>query len=444
MYIYIYIMSKIKVHQYAKVQILLLGLALLIFLACKMESNAQDSSSTLQISPDNAGLSVPEGFGVIKVADSLGKPRHIAVTSKGGIYVKLRQAVDGKGILFLEDDDNDGIADTTEGFGDYGGTGIYLDKDYLYASSDEEIFRYKMDGDKKVVNASAPDTIVAQLINRRQHASKSITLDQKGNIYVNIGAYSNACQEKDRTVGSPGMTPCTILDSAGGIWRFRTDKLKQSYGDGARFATGLRNVVGLDWNKEIDQLFVTQHGRDMLHTLYPDLYDQKTSAILPAETLYKVNEGDDAGWPFIYYDQVQKKKILAPEYGGDGKKTGRENALDPIAVFPGHLAPNALLFYTGDMFPEKYKNGAFIAFHGSWNRAPEKQAGYLVAFVPFKNGMPSGDWEVFADGFAGPGDILSPSDAEHRPTGLAQGPDGSLYVSDDSGGTLYRIVHIKK
>ena len=182
----------------------------------------------------------------------------------------------------------------------------------------------------------------------------------------------------------------------------------------------------------------------MLHTLYPDLYDQKTSAILPAETLYRINEGDDAGWPYIYYDQVQKKKILAPEYGGDGKKTGGENALDPVAAFPGHLAPNALLFYTGDMFPEKYKNGAFIAFHGSWNRAPERQAGYLVAFVPFKNGMPSGDWEVFADGFAGPGDILSPSDAEHRPTGLAQGPDGSLYVSDDSGGTLYRIVHIKK
>ncbi|GBF19434.1 MULTISPECIES: PQQ-dependent sugar dehydrogenase [Arenibacter] len=437
-------MTKIKTHRYTKVLNLLLGSVLLIFSACRLENKETDTLSNLQISPNNAGLSVPEGFGVIKVADSLGKPRHIAVTTKGGIYIKLRQAIDGKGVLFLEDDDNDGIADTIEGFGDYGGTGIYLDRDYLYASSDEEIFRYKMDGDKKVVNASAPDTIVTQLIDRRQHASKSITLDQKGNIYVNIGAYSNACQEKDRTVGSPGIIPCTILDSAGGIWRFRADKLKQSYGDGARFATGLRNVVGLDWNKEIDQLFVTQHGRDMLHTLYPDLYDQKTSAILPAETLYRINEGDDAGWPYIYYDQVQKKKILAPEYGGDGKKIGGENALDPVAAFPGHLAPNALLFYTGDMFPEKYKNGAFIAFHGSWNRAPERQAGYLVAFVPFKNGMPSGDWEVFADGFAGPGDILSPSDAEHRPTGLAQGPDGSLYVSDDSGGTLYRIVHIKK
>ena len=108
---------------------------------------------------------------------------------KGGIYVKLRQPIDGKGILYLDDNDNDGIADTIDGFADYGGTGIYLDDNYLYASSDEEIFRYKIDGDKKVVNAAAPDTIVTQLINHRQHASKSIALDQKGNIYVNIGAY---------------------------------------------------------------------------------------------------------------------------------------------------------------------------------------------------------------------------------------------------------------
>ena len=136
--------------------------------------------------------------------------------------------------------------------------------------------------------------------------------------------------------------------------------------------------------------------------------------------------------------------MLAPEYGGDGKKTAGENALDPVATFPAHMAPNALLFYTGDMFPEEYKNGAFIAFHGSWNRAPLKQKGFLVAFVPFENGKPSGEWQIFADGFAGLEEVSSPSEAEHRPTGLAQGPDGSLYVSDDSGGSLFRIVYNKK
>ncbi|HZJ19147.1 MAG TPA: PQQ-dependent sugar dehydrogenase [Pricia sp.] len=416
-------------------------LVLLMLVSCKEESKNLDKGPSLRFSADNAGLTVPEGFKVIKVADSLGKPRHIAVTEQGDIYINLREPVNGQGILYLEDKDGDGIAETKQGFSDISGTGIQLDKEYLYASSDSEIFRFKLDENQKIIDKNSPDTLVTGLVAGRTHATKSFTLDGQGNLYVNIGAYSNACQVQDRTVGSPAMMPCTILDSAGGIWRFRTDKMKQSYSEGSRYATGLRNVVGLDWNKKLNKLFVTQHGRDMLNTLFPDLYDSKTSAELPAETMYMLEEGDDAGWPYIYYDQIQKKKIVAPEYGGDGKKTGGENVIDPIVAFPGHLAPNALLFYTGNMFPSRYKNGAFIAFHGSWNRAPEKQAGYLVAFVPFENGKPSGDWEVFADGFIGQEEILSPDAANHRPTGLAQGPDGSLYVSDDAGGTLFRIIY---
>lgn len=422
---------------------LFLFILILAFTACKNKKENSVKEAVLNISPDNEGINVPDGFGVIKVADSLGAPRHIAVNSNGGVYLKLRKPVDGEGIIYLEDHDEDGIADAKKGFADYGGTGMYLDKNYLYASSDEEIFRYKLNASGKVTNTNAPDTLVEKLVSYRTHATKSFTLDGEGNIYVNIGAYSNACQETDRALGSPGVMPCRILDSAGGIWQFRADKMKQSYSEGKRYATGLRNVVGLDWNYNLNKLVVTQHGRDQLSTLYPDLYDSETSANLPAETMYIINEGDDAGWPYIYYDQFQNKKILSPEYGGDGKKTAGENAIDPIATFPAHMAPNALLFYTGDMFPEEYKNGAFIAFHGSWNRAPEKQNGFLVAFVPFKNGKPSGEWQVFADGFAGLEEVYSPSEAEHRPTGLAQGPDGSLYVSDDSGGSLFRIVYNK-
>ena len=153
-----------------------------------------------------------------------------------------------------------------------------------------------------------------------------------------------------------------------------------------------------------------------------------------------VKEGDNVGWPYVYYDQIQKKKILAPEYGGNGKKTAGEDAIDPVMAFPGHMAPDGLLFYTGDMFPAKYKNGAFIAFHGSWNRN-NQQKGYMVAFVPFENGKPKGDWEIFAQGFAGTDNIPSAGDAKHRPVGLAQGPDGSLYVSDDAHGTIYRIIY---
>ena len=390
---------------------------------------------------DEDPLKLPAGFSAQIFADDIGRARHLAVTPEGFVYVHLSRLEDGKGIVLLQDLDKDGKAEKQTGFGDFTGTGIALTKDYLYASSDEEIFRYALDANGMIKNSVEPERIVTGLINRRQHASKSITLDGRGNIYVNIGAFSNACQEKDRTKGSKGMMPCPMLDSAGGIWQFNTSKRDQTYADGKRYATGLRNVVGLDWNKQANQLFVTQHGRDQLFQLYPELYDSKKSAELPAETLYAIKEGDDCGWPYVYYDGFQKKKILAPEYGGDGKKTGGEKAIDPVMAFPAHIAPNALLFYTGTMFPAKYRNGAFIAFHGSWNRAPEPQKGYFVAFVPFKNGKPSGEWEIFADNFAGKENIEAPGQAEHRPCGLAQGPDGALYVSDDVKGTIYKITY---
>ena len=115
----------------------------------------------------------------------------------------------------------------------------------------------------------------------------------------------------------------------------------------------------------------------------------------------------------------------------------------PVMAFPGHWAPNAILFYTGNQFPAKYKNGAFIAFHGSWNRAPLKQKGYNVVFVPFKDGKVSGDYEVFAEGFKGAEELESPGDAVTRPCGLAQGADGSLYISDDVKGTIWKIEYKK-
>lgn len=390
---------------------------------------------------DNAGLTLPAGFGALKVADSLGAARHIVINDNGDIFVKRRNITDGEGIIMLTDTDGDGKADQKIGFGDYNGTGIAIKDNFLYASSNTDVFRYALDENGHVIDQNAPDTIVTGLIDRRSHNSKPFTLDNAGNIYVNIGAYSNACQEQDRTKDSPGMMPCAILDSAGGIWQFRADAINQSYGDGERYATGLRNVMGIAWNTQANALFVMQHGRDNLYDLFPELYDTKASATLPAEAMYRLNKGDNAGWPYTYYDQEQEKIIVAPEYGGDGKKESTENYIKPTVAFPGHMGPNDLLFYTGDMFPEKYRNGAFVAFHGSWNRAPEEQAGYFVAFVPFENGEPSGDWEIFADGFAAVETVIAPDDAKHRPCGLTQGPDGSLYVSDDVNGAIYRIIY---
>ena len=165
--------------------------------------------------------------------------------------------------------------------------------------------------------------IVEGLMNKREHSSKSITLDNNGFIYVNIGAPSNACQEKNREKGSPGMNPCPILDSAGGIWQFKTDKAKQHYGDGLRYATGIRNIVGLDWNNSANDLYAVQHGRDDLDRMFPELYTEEQRAELPAEEMFRMKKGSDFGWPYCYYDQVQKKKVQGPEYGGDGKENNR-------------------------------------------------------------------------------------------------------------------------
>jgi glucose/arabinose dehydrogenase len=401
---------------------------LIVFNACK---NAPATSSGASA---NAGLTLPTGFTAAAVADHLGSARHIVVTPENDLYVHLAGPKNGKGILVFHVNGDKAIFKTS--FAPYGGTGIAIKDGYLYASDNTEVFRYKLNNKDEVVNPDAPEKIVTGLVSKRMHQPKALCLDNNGNIYVNIGAYSNICSDYD-----PDKKGCPILSEAAGIWEFKADKPDQKESEGIHYASGLRNVVGMAWNQQDNQLFVMQHGRDALHDLFPNLYSVHQSAELPAECMFALKKGDNAGWPYVYYDWMQHKNMLGPEYGGDGKKAADPKYLNPVAAYPGHYAPDGLLFYTGNQFPEKYKNGAFIAFHGSWNRAPEPQAGYCVVFQPFKNGMPDGKWEVFADGFAGPN--KTPNGALHRPCGLAQGPDGSLYVSDDQGGTIFKITYKK-
>jgi glucose/arabinose dehydrogenase len=397
-------------------------------------------SITPKDSPVNE-LTLPKGFRAETVVESLGSNRHLAVNSNGDIYVRVSKLVNGKGIIVLRN--KNGKYEVVKSFGNYIGTGVAIKNGYLYASSNEEVFRYKLNVNNEVADPDHPEKIVTGLLMKNQHESKSIALDNAGNLYVTIGAPSNACQVMDRTAGSPGQDPCPILEKAGGIWQFKANKLNQSYPEGVRYATGIRNIVGIDWNNKENQLYAMQHGRDQLSQFWPDKYNDAQSAELPAEEFFLVKKGSDFGWPYCYYDQMQKKKVLQPEYGGDGKQVGRcADKTQPIMGFPGHWAPNDLLFYTGKLFPEKYRGGAFIAFHGSWNRG-SKQAGFYVVFVPFKNGKPSGNYEIFADGFTGAATIEGPNQAKYRPCGLAQGPDGALYISESQKGKIWKIVYGK-
>jgi glucose/arabinose dehydrogenase len=380
---------------------------------------------------DGQVLQLPKGFKATIVAEGLEGARHIAVNKQGSVYVKLSKLKDGHGIIYLRQMTKQGKFNQQIAFANYAGTGVFIKNNYLYASSNDDVYRYQLDKKGEVINPEKPEKIITGLVNRNRDNSKSIAIDNNNNIYVNVGSYLNACLIDPASKKAPN--PCPILDSVGGIWQFKTNRLNQQYKDGVRYATGFKNVVGLDWNTQTKSLFVMQHNRDQLHDLYPESFTAEQAGLIPAETMYEIHAGADGGWPYVYYDQYQRKKILAPEYGGDGKKTAGENALDPTIAFPAHLAPNGLLFYTGNQFPARYKQGAFIAFHG---KSPELQQGYLVAFVPFANGKPSGNWEIFASNF------LVDKD-QHRPCGLVQAPDGSIFISDDAKGTIYRIQYKK-
>lgn len=417
---------------------------LLVVVLC---AGCTSEGHSLSGDPDNGGLLLPNGFEAIVVTDSIGPARHLAIRENGDIYAKLKRPSEQGSVVALRDTTGNGKADVVRTFGNFDpdegnlNTGAEIHDGHLYVSTDLNIYRYELSPGELVPKGS-PDTILVDKGGLHQHIAKPISFDRDGNMYVPYGAPSNACQDPKRTPGVPGRDPCPELDDHAGIWRFDIDELNQTQADGQRIGAGLRSVVAMDWNSGDGHLYSVVHGRDNLHRLWPDKYTPWENAMLPAAEFVRVTKGSHYGWPYCYYDQMQEKKVMAPEYGGDGDKVGRCSQFDnPLIGFPGHFAPNGLMFYQGQQFPDHYENGAFIAFHGSTIRNPYPQAGYFVAFVPFEDGKPSGEWEVFANGFAGVDPIVNTSDADHRPGGLATGPDGSLYITEDNEGKIWRVIY---
>jgi glucose/arabinose dehydrogenase len=404
-------------------------------------THVRSASAPPACDPDNGGISLPDGFCAAVFADDVAGARHIAVAANGDVYVaqksSRRRPTQG-GITALRDTDGDGRADVRHRIEEAGGTGIALHAGYLYFGRDDGVVRYPLrEGDLEPAGPGV--TIVSDLPDTRSHRAKSIAITDDGQLFVNIGSPSNACQQEDRTAGSPGMDPCPELETRAGVWVFDARRTDQRQDDGRRYGTGLRNTVALALGPEGEALYGAVHGRDQLGG-WPG-YTEADNAELPSEKLVRIEEGDDFGWPYCYHDPELGRLVLAPEYGGDARRAGRcTTKKEPLAAYPAHWAPNGLLFYTGTNFPERFQRGAFIAFHGSWNRAPLPQGGYKVVFQPFEGGGPTGEFETFADGFAGA--EKSPRGADHRPVGLAQGPSGELYISDDSGGRIWRVVYV--
>src|SRR5262249_14431066 len=159
-------------------------------------------------------------------------------------------------------------------------------------------------------------------------------------------------------------------------------------------------------------------------------YTEAAAAEAAGEEMVRIaSSRADFGWPYCYYDYLKEERKLAPEYGGDGQNaTHCDHLIQPLVAYPAHWSPMSILFYTGAMFPPEYRGGAFIAFHGSAFRRPMPEDGYQVIFQRFKDGQATA-YSTFASGFAG--EVQSPTGATHRPVGLAQGPDGAVYLTDD-------------
>ena len=388
---------------------------------------------------DDGGLILPPGFRAFIAADNLMKDRSgngrrdalrfLAAAPDGILYAKTVRG----GILAMRDNDGDGRFDEIKEFGEGGGTGIALHNGWLYHSTNSAIYRYPRKPGE-FVPAGEPQLIVTGLLDRGTHAAKAFAFDDQGRLIVDVGAPYNVYSEPDRQFGAKGLDATEALTTFGGFWRFDPDKPDQDQKDGYRFSTGHRHVLAVDWQPAAGAFYCVMMGRDQLNTVDPDNYDALDNAERVAEEMHRLSEGSNLGWPYTYWDPIKKARMVAPEFGGDNRKRSDDKRFqDPVIAFPAHWAPLQMKFYYGAQFPAHFQGGAFVAFHGSWNRAPLPQDGYNVCFVPFdRAGNSLGKYEVFAAN-RGPD--------RFRMGGVTIAPDGSLYISETDRGRIWRIIY---
>ncbi|HEV8357062.1 MAG TPA: PQQ-dependent sugar dehydrogenase [Gemmatimonadales bacterium] len=386
--------------------------------------------------PDNAGLTLPRGFCAVLVAESLGSVRHLAVAPNGDVFAarNSRQSGPTGGVIVLRDTTGDGKADVIATFfSGAGGSGIALAPDAVYFAPNDRVLRFPWKPGALAPSGPA-DSIAQDLPAGRGHTAKGIVLGKDGALYVSFGSLTNSCQAgaDDRKGPFPGANPCTELEERAGVWRFDARKTHQTPADGKRWATGLRNPMSVSLDPATGTVYAGVHGRDQLSENWS--WPPEEGRENPAETVFALTGNTDGGWPYCYFDPRKKRMLQNPEYGGDGNKVGDcDKKNQPVLAFPAHWAPNATLFYSGTQFPAEYRGGLFIAFHGSWNRAPAPQEGFRVVFAPFKGGKALGSFETFAAPAGDPTSI--------RPSGLAVGPDGSLYIGADANGKIWRVMY---
>lgn len=384
------------------------------------------------------GLVLPPGFHATVVAEGLGPLRHLAVRSNGDIYASTGGENAKPEALVAIELGAGGTATRVVHFSNVnGGTGIRLYHGMLYAASDTAIYRFRF-RDSSLLPDGDPETVISGFPRSGTHA---LAFDDSGHLFVSLGAKSNTCSSKPTPQSHPiGQKPCPDLTNGGGIWRFSAERVGQSFDDGTQVATGIRFLTAMDWSPRAG-LYAIMHARDGTHAAFPEIVSAAQDDAIGDE-MHHVTNGTDFGWPYSYYDGARKIRLVAPDYGGDGKTLAQGHYSTPVVSFqPMRAAPVDMVFYEGQQFPSEWRGGAYIALHGSGGpQLPEGHNGYTIVYVPFDRSGKPGEMRVFADGFAGP----TPADknsgkAKYRPVGVAVAPDGSLYVADSNTGRIWRI-----
>src|SRR5271156_3341309 len=327
-------------------------------------------SATASCPQDDSGLKLPAGFCATIFADGIGHARHLVAAPNGVVYVNTWSGRyygndtphAGGFLVALQDTAGAGKANVNERFGETvqsggkGGTGIGMYNGSLYAESNDRIVRYSLAAGA-IVPKGASVTIVSGLPLGGDHPMHPFLIDAQGSMFVDVATATNSCQVKNRTLKSPGIDPCTELETRGGVWRYDANKTDQKFSSAERFATGIRNAEGLAIDPS-GRMFATQHGRDELRSNWPAFFKPEQEATLPAEELLLLKQGGDYGWPECYYDGFLQKLVLAPEYGGDGGKTIGVCAQKepPVAALPAHWAPDGMVYYDTQQFPERYQS----------------------------------------------------------------------------------------
>jgi glucose/arabinose dehydrogenase len=354
--------------------------------------------------PEGQGPKAPAGFTVTKFAGDLKNPRNTYVAPNGDLFVaESGTAMSADRITLFRDADKDGKYETRLVFAEKLNQpyGLLILKDKFYVANTDGLYQYPYKTGDTKLTGEGKRIVKLPAGGYNNHWTRNLIANADGSkIYISVGSGSNVAEHGMENE----VRRANILEV-------------NPDGSGERvFASGIRNPVGMDWNPVSKELWTAVNERDELGDgLVPDY-------------VTSVKDGGFYGWPYSYYGQIE-----------DPRLKGQKPELVAKAIIPdvpvgAHTASLGLAFYTSDKFPEKYRNGAFVGQHGSWNRSI--LSGYKVVFIPFKDGKPSGVPEDFLTGFIAD---ESKAKAYGRPVDVTLLPDGSLLVNDDSGNTLWQI-----